>query len=214
MGDRRMFAKTIVLSDAFLDMPASARCLYFTLGMFADDDGFVNSPKGIMRQSGATDGDMQVLLDKKFVLLFESGIIVIKHWRIHNYIQKDRYKPTKYQEELGQLTTDENGGYRMDTNCIQVGYEMDTQVKLSKDKLSKDKKKSSHFVPPTVDEVRTYCEERHNFVDAQNFVDFYEMKGWMVGKSKMRDWKAAVRTWEKNSQPTPHKKNKLEDLPF
>lgn len=139
MGDRRMFAKTIVLSDAFLDMPSSARCLYFTLGMFADDDGFVNSPKGIMRQCGATDGDMQILLDKKFVLLFESGVIVIKHWRIHNYIQKDRYKPTKYKEEMALLTTDENGGYKMDTNCIQPVSKMDTQVKLSKVKLSQDK---------------------------------------------------------------------------
>lgn len=138
MGDRRMFAKTIVLSDAFLDMPSSARCLYFTLGMFADDDGFVNSPKGIMRQCGASDGDMQILLDKKFVLLFESGVIVIKHWRIHNYIQKDRYKPTKYTEEMALLTTDENGGYKMDTNCIQTVSKVDTQVKLSKVKLSKD----------------------------------------------------------------------------
>lgn len=113
MAERRMFAKTIVLSDAFLDMPSSARCLYFTLGMFADDDGFVNSPKGIMRQCGASDGDMQILLDKKFVLLFESGVIVIKHWRIHNYIQKDRYKPTKYTEEMALLTVDEKDGYSL-----------------------------------------------------------------------------------------------------
>jgi len=213
MGDRRMFAKTIVLSDAFLDMPASARCLYFTLGMFADDDGFVNSPKGIMRQCGATDGDMQILLDKKFVLLFESGIIVIKHWRIHNYIQKDRYKPTKYQDELSQLTTDENGGYRLDTERIQIGYEMDTQVKLSKDKLSEvkeSKEKRSRFAPPTLEEVTAYCKERNNNVDAEKFIDYYTANGWVQGKGKpVKDWKACVRTWERNNYSTGSRKTQI-----
>ena len=99
MAERRMFAKTIVTSDAFLDMPMSARCLYFTLGMFADDDGFVNNPKSILRQIGASDDDMRVLLSKKFVLSFESGVIVIKHWRINNYLRNDRYHATTYQEE-------------------------------------------------------------------------------------------------------------------
>ena len=98
-----MFAKTIVLSDAFLDMPMSARCLYFTLGMLADDDGFVNAPRSIMRQCGASDDDMKLLLSKKFVLLFDSGVIVIKHWRINNYLQKDRIQPTKYVDERAQL---------------------------------------------------------------------------------------------------------------
>ena len=111
MAERRMFAKTIVLSDAFLDMPLSARCLYFTLGMLADDDGFVNSPKSVMRQVGASMDDMNILLTKKFVLSFDSGVIVIKHWRIHNYIQKDRYKETKYLEEKSELCIDDNGAY-------------------------------------------------------------------------------------------------------
>ena len=111
MAERRMFAKTIVLSDAFLDMPMSARCLYFTLGMLADDDGFVNAPRAIMRQCGASDDDMKLLLAKKFVLLFDSGVIVIKHWRINNYLQKDRINPTKYIEEKAQLTVDAKGSY-------------------------------------------------------------------------------------------------------
>jgi len=211
MAERRMFAKTIVLSDAFLDMPTSARCLYFTLGMFADDDGFVNSPRGIMRQCGASDGDMQILLDKKFVLLFESGVIVIKHWRIHNYIQKDRYKPTKYQEEMSQLTTDDNGGYRMDTNCIQTGYNLDTQVRLGEVSTGKDKEngKAKRFTPPTLEEVKAYCLERNNNVDAEKFVDYYTANGWVQGKGKpVKDWKACIRTWEKNSfgnNPQPKK---------
>ena len=132
MAERRMFAKTIVLSDAFLDMPLSARCLYFTLGMLADDDGFVNSPKGIMRQAGASLDDMNLLIAKRFVLTFDSGVIVIKHWRIHNYIQKDRYKETKYLEERSALALDENGAY---TECIQNVSNLDTQVRVGKDSL-------------------------------------------------------------------------------
>ena len=105
MAERRMFAKTIVLSDDFLDMPLSARCLYFTLGMLADDDGFVNSPKAIMRQCGASNDDMNVLLAKKFLLMFDDGVMVIKHWRINNYLRNDRYKETLYVEHKEQLTT-------------------------------------------------------------------------------------------------------------
>ena len=111
MAERRMFAKTIVLSDAFLDMPLSARCLYFTLGMLADDDGFVNSPKSIMRQAGASTDDMNILLAKKFILAFDSGVIVIKHWRINNYLRNDRYTETKYIEEKQHLDIDKNGTY-------------------------------------------------------------------------------------------------------
>jgi len=115
MSEKRMFSKTIVLSDAFLDMPMSARCLYFTLSMFGDDDGFVNSPKAIMRQCGASDDDLRVLFGKKFILPFESGVIVIKHWRINNYLRADRYQPTKYLEEKEMLKVDDNGAYTMRT---------------------------------------------------------------------------------------------------
>lgn len=121
MAERRMFAKTIVLSDAFLDMPMSARCLYFTLGMLADDDGFVNAPRGIMRQCGASDDDMKLLIAKKFVLIFDSGVIVIKHWRINNYLRSDRYTGTKYVEEKATLTIDDNGSYHSDGAGIPGG---------------------------------------------------------------------------------------------
>ena len=132
MAERRMFAKSIVLSDAFLDMPMSARCLYFTLAMLADDDGFINSPKSIMRQCGSSMDDMNILIAKRFVLTFSSGVIVIKHWRIHNYIQKDRYKESKYIEEKATLQIDQNGAY---TECIQDVSNVDTQVRLGKDRL-------------------------------------------------------------------------------
>lgn len=139
MAERRMFAKTIVFSDMFLDMPMSARCLYFTLGMFADDDGFVNQPKAIMRQCGASVDDMNILISKKFILTFEDGVIVIKHWKIHNYIQKDRYVPTKYEEHKQQLCLDENNSYKKKTECIQGVYKVDTQVSIETGKDNKER---------------------------------------------------------------------------
>lgn len=111
MAEKRMFAKSIVLSDDFLDMPATARCLYFTLNMLADDDGFVNSPKSIMRQCMASNDDMRILLAKYYLIPFDSGIVVIRHWRINNYLRNDRYSPTKYIAERNQLFLDENGAY-------------------------------------------------------------------------------------------------------
>ena len=133
MAERRMFAKTIIDSDAFIDMPVTSRLLYYDLAMRADDDGFVNSPKKIMRMIGASQDDLSVLITKKFIIPFDNGVVVIKHWRIHNYIQKDRYKPTKYEEEKSMLTLKENGAYSLDTTCIQNGYTSDTQVRLGKD---------------------------------------------------------------------------------
>ena len=120
MAERRMFAKSIVLSDAFLDMPMSARCLYFTLSMFADDDGFVGSPKAIMRQCGASQDDIAILLQKRFILGFDSGVIVIKHWRINNYLRSDRHVDTTYKEELATLTLDNKSAYTERENPLGI----------------------------------------------------------------------------------------------
>ena len=108
-----MFAKTIIDSDAFLDMPLSAQALYFHLSMRADDDGFINNPKKIQRMIGASDDDCKLLIMKQFIIPFESGIVVIKHWRIHNYIRSDRKKNTNYIEEMASLTEKENGEYSL-----------------------------------------------------------------------------------------------------
>lgn len=111
MAEKRMFTKSIVLSDDFLDMPMSARCLYFTLGMLADDDGFINSPKAIMRQCGASLDDMRILIAKKYLLEFDTGVIVIRHWRLNNYLRSDRYTQTSCVSELEQIATDKSGAY-------------------------------------------------------------------------------------------------------
>ena len=103
MAEKRMFTQKIVDSDAFLDMPLSSQALYFHLAMRADDDGFVNNPKKITRYIGASEDDFKLLFAKRFILCFESGVIVIKHWRMHNIIKRDRYHPTDYQDELSRL---------------------------------------------------------------------------------------------------------------
>ena len=146
MAERRMFAKTIIDSDVFIDMPLSTQALYFHLSMRADDDGFINNPKKIQRMIGCGDDDLKLLCAKRFILPFDSGVVVIKHWKIHNYIRNDRYKETIYKEEKAQLTVKENGAYTEAENLgipsgipsdNQVVYQMDTQVRLGKDSLGK-----------------------------------------------------------------------------
>lgn len=198
MAERRMFAKSIVLSDAFLDMPMSARCLYFTLGMLADDDGFVGNPKSIMRQCGSTTDDMNILLAKRYVLGFDSGIIVIKHWRMNNYLRNDRYTETTYREEKDTLTLDDKGSYtEKNKSGIPSGYQVDTQYRIGKESIGKDNNKT-RFTRPSIQEIKDYCAERKNNVNAEQFFDFYEANGWVQGKGKpIKDWKACVRTWER-----------------
>ena len=132
MARRRMFSKAIIDSDAFLDMPVTTQLLYFHLSMRADDDGFINRPKSIMRACGGNDDDMKILIAKKFIIPFESGIVVIKHWKIHNLIAKDRYTETTYKEEKATLMLDEKNAY---TLCIQDVNKMDTQVSIGKSSL-------------------------------------------------------------------------------
>lgn len=207
MAERRMFTKRITESDSFLDMPSSTQMLYFHFSMNADDDGFVNNPKKIQKMCGASDDDFKLLIAKSFIILFDSGIIVIKHWKMHNYIQADRYRPTDYVEEKSMLGIKSNKAYTLDvsktdTECIQNGYV--GKVSIDKDSIDKDSigesvrgEKAKRFYPPTLDEVKQYCEERKNNIDPMAFIDFYSSKGWMIGKNRMKDWKAAVRTWER-----------------
>lgn len=202
MADKRMFAKTIIDSDAFLDMPSSSQSLYFHLGMRADDEGFINNTKKIQRMVGASDDDLKLLIAKRFVIPFETGIIVIKHWKIHNYIRKDRLKETVYKAERALLSEKENGSYTLcQTNVSQLTDECQHRLdKVRLDKVRLDKDKPSKKIPPDINQVKKYCQERNNNVDADKWFDFYSSKGWMIGKNKMVDWKSAVRTWEKNEK--------------
>jgi hypothetical protein len=140
MAERRMFAKTIIDSDAFLDMPLSTQALYFHLSMRADDDGFINNAKKIQRMLGCNDDDLKILLSKNFIIPFETGVCVIKHWKIHNLIQKDRYKPTVYSEHKSKLSLKNNNVYTMDTVCIQDVSKLEPQVSIGK--VSQGKKEA------------------------------------------------------------------------
>lgn len=140
MAEKRMFAKTIIDSDAFLDMSLSTQALYFHLSMRADDDGFVNNPRKIQRMIGAGDDELKMLIAKKFIIPFESGVCVIKHWRIHNYIQNDRYKETVYKDEKAHLILKENKAYKyVDTPCIQTVSKVETQIRLDKTREDKNR---------------------------------------------------------------------------
>ena len=213
-----MFAKTIIDSDAFLEMPMSARLLYYDLAMRADDDGFINSPRKIMKFVGATNDDMNILIARKFIIPFDNGVVVIKHWRIHNYIRKDTYNETSYKEQKALLELDENKAYRL-SNGFPVDGSL-TQVRIGKDSIgkdsinnnikevSKDTSEKKIFTPPSVEEVQEYIKSVGSKVDAEAFVAFYESKGWMIGKNKMKSWKSAIVTWEKRNglkRETPKK---------
>lgn len=140
MAERRMFTSQIIDSDAFQDMSLSAQALYFHLGMKADDDGFLGNPKRVQRMIGASEDDMKLLLMKNFIYLFDTGICVIKHWKMHNYIQKDRYKPTTYELEKSMLELKQNKAYTIkNPSCIQNGYILDTTCtpRLGKDRIGK-----------------------------------------------------------------------------
>lgn len=192
-----MFSKAIIDSDSFLDMPLSAQALYFHLCMRADDDGFVSNPKKILRMVGCAEDDMRLLLLKKFVIPFESGICVIKHWKIHNYIRTDRYKPTIYQKEKGTLTVGENGTYDPGKSLgipsdNHVVYQMDTQVRLGKDRIEigKDRDRvvgEGEETPPEAATERQfpYEEYRKVFVEeCPSLPEPQEAKNWTQGRKK------------------------------
>lgn len=140
MAQRRMFSRKITETDRFLEMPLSSQALYFHLNMGADDEGFIDKAKTIQRTIGASDDDMKLLIAKGFLIPFDSGVVVIRHWRIHNYIRSDRFQSTLYQSEKAQLEFDKSktADLKPLENVIPNGYQMDTQVRLSKGSLDKD----------------------------------------------------------------------------
>ena len=140
MAQRRMLSKKITDTDTFLDMPLSSQCLYFHLNMHADDDGFLGNSKTIRRMVGASEDDLKLLMAKELIIPFESGVVVIKDWKIHNYIRSDRYNPTIYELEKSALEEDSQGSYVLGmTSGIPMVDKMDTQVRLGKDRLGKER---------------------------------------------------------------------------
>lgn len=210
MAEKRMFTMKIVDSDAFLDMPLSTQALYFHLNMRADDDGFVNNPKKIQRTIGATEDDLKLLLAKRFVLSFQNGVIVIKHWRMHNLLRKDRYKPTQYQEEIHSLTVKENGAYtelatkwqpngnQMTTNGCQPVAKRVPQDRIGKDSIGQDRlgedkveviqypAGSEQIIPalPILDGPEWSPQQK----DLQEWQKFYNRVDVLYELGRMRQW--------------------------
>ena len=205
MAERRMFAKSIVDSDAFLELPAKSQLLYFHLAMRADDEGFVNKAKTVSRTCGCNEEDLQRLVKEQYLIQFDGGLVVIRHWKIHNWIRGDRLRPTVYTAQKAALVLDESGAYTLcQTSDRQVTDNCQTQDRLGKDRLGKDsiegEQKRKRSVPPTLQEVKDYCSERKNNVDAERFFDYYSANGWVQGKGKpIKDWKACIRTWERGN---------------
>jgi len=134
MAQKRMFDKTITNSDEFLELPDSSQVLYFHLSMNADDDGFVNNWKSILRMTGTKQDDLKLLITKSFVIPFDSGVIVIKHWRINNFLRKDRHIDTKYKEELNMLVCDSNNEYILKDDNLLVN-QRSTQYSIEENSI-------------------------------------------------------------------------------
>ena len=222
MAERRMFTKKITDSDSFIELSSAAQALYLHLNQGADDDGFTNQVQMAMYKAHASVDDLKVLIAKKFLLTFENGVIVIKHWRMHNTLRKDRYTPTNYQEELKQLGIKDNGAYTLGCQVVAERLPQYSKGKVStvecnvvEDNVmdnSQANVSNKRFKPPTLEEVQAYCDERCNSVDAQRFIDYYTANGWKVGKNSMKDWKAAVRTWERSATQNKSSGNPFLDM--
>ena len=195
-----MFTKMIVDSDAFLDMPLSSQALYFHLGMRADDEGFINNPKKIQRMVGASEDDLRLLIAKRFVIIFESGVLVIKHWFMHNNLRKDRFKNTVYADEKALLTTKENGSYKsiipnnnqMTTNCQPTVNQLSTICPHSIDKYSIDKYSKEEYIGESQSDIPppTPKKNRHKYGDYEKVLLDDEQLEKL--QSEFPDWKERI----------------------
>lgn len=254
MAERRMYAASIVESDAFYDLSMEEQALYFHLGMSADDDGVVDNARSVTRSCGLKTEVLESLCNKRFLLKLRNGLYVIKHWKINNYVQKDRYKQTAYTDEFSDIELKENGSYTevnnvsnhhvskedtsVDTDSVSKDTDtldtqetdsmyphtvskedtsVDTQVRLGKDRLGKVRGESvarAHvreaFVPPTVEEVETYCKAEGLNINPKRFVSYYRARQWTLPGGYVIDsseaWKAAAISWNENGRDGPGSK--------
>ena len=211
MAQKRMFDKRVIESDKFTDLPNSSKALYFMAGMSADDKGFFQ-PRRLQKMCGFSDDDYKILLAKGFFITFPSGVMVITDWNKNNWLDSRRITETEYVDELNLLKLINEKYELLSEN--DVAKQMLSQNSIEENSIDKNRLdykekniKKEIFKKPTLEEIKDYCKERNNGIDAQTFIDFYDSKGWVVGKSPMKDWKAAIRTWEKNKRNNTEEKN-------
>ena len=204
MAQKRMFNKTLTNSDEFLDLPDSSQVLYFHLSMNADDEGFVNNWKSIIRMTGTKEDDLKLLIAKSFIIPFESGIIVIRHWKLNNYLQNDRIKPTQYQEELKQLSKDKNGVYNLYTKCIHSidkNSIVENSIEYKKEKEEKEKvekKKYGEFenVLLTDDELKKL---KDKFADYEERIE--RLSSYLASKgTRYKSHYATILNWSRKDK--------------
>ena len=208
MALRRMFSLEVVNTDWFQDLPPTAQNLYFHLGMRADDDGFVASPRRVAANVGSKPKDLQLLADKGLVIPFETGPCVIRHWRVNNYLQKDRYKETAFRSEKKQLLTDDAGVYSLDTDCIHDVSKLDTQVRLGQDRSGQDRGEDGPVAASPAQRLArskygwirlTDSEYRHLLEDLgetelRRCIDYVDESAQSTGnKNKWHDWNLVLR---------------------
>jgi hypothetical protein len=210
MARRRMFSLDVVDTDRFLDMPSSTQALYFHLGMRADDDGFVASPKRTAAMCGCSADDLNLLAAKGFVRPFESGVLVIVDWRKNNQIRPDRYTPTQFLDEKAQLGIPAvNQSTYQQVPQVSIGKDRTGKVSIKRERKA-DKPPRPRFTPPSEDEAITYfCGQGSSATEAKSFVDYFTANGWKVGgRACMKDWQAAARNWIRRAGQYSHPQTK------
>ncbi len=200
MAQKRMFDKRVVDTDKFIDLPNSTKALYFMAGMSADDKGFFQ-PRKLQKICGFTDDDFKILIAKNYFIVFESGVMVVTDWNKNNWLDSRRISETEYVDELNLLKL-VNEKYEFKECGLANAKQMLSENSIEENSIVYIYNNSvpKKFQKPTVEEVKKYCEERKNGVNAEKFVDYYDSIGWLVGKKPMKDWKACVRTWEKKEK--------------
>lgn len=204
MAERRMFTKKITDSDAFIEMSSAAQALYFHLNQGADDDGFNNQIQMAMLKAHASTDDLKILMAKNFVIRFESGVIVIKHWRMHNTLRKDRYTPTNYQEELKQLGLKDNGAYTLGCQVVAKRLPQDSIVEESIVEVSEGEERGGENASPTLQQIEEYITSHGLNVNPDRFYHYYSNLGWKTTQGTPIVWTEKLEEWsskEKQSKP-------------
>lgn len=210
MARRRMFSLDVVDTDRFLDMPSSTQALYFHLGMRADDDGFVASPKRTAAMCGCSADDLNLLAVKGFVRPFESGVLVIVDWRKNNQIRPDRYTPTQFLDEKAQLGIPAVNQTETKTTYQRVPQDRVGKCSVGEYSVKRERKADKpprpRFTPPSEDEAINYFDEQgSSATEAKSFVDYFTANGWKVGgRACMKDWQAAARNWIRRAEQYSH----------
>lgn len=224
MAEKRMFSKVIIDNDVFMDMPLSSQALYFHLCLSADSEGFIGNPRRIVKSIGANEDDFKLLILKRYILIFDSGVIVIKHWRIHNNIEKN-FIPTTYVEEKSQLALDAKGSYieksrlqqLTDSNTsLYISSNIEDKNRIDENKDIKERKDTSKernendftgdldFLGsiPSLQELKDYITLKGYNIDAEYFFDYYCARGWKVNGQRIENWQYLVNTWGKRNTLT------------